>query len=795
MPSGPPKVDPDLVEIRRGILQAAGAADFTRLSSYFPPNTFDLEIGRAILPKQMFQAVVESLRSAGLIVETIEDEITKLPRYIYSEPPATSFHLYKKPSLRLSGKKVEWRLFSYTNRNFYPCPCFHDQGAEKLFVREHAIVGAFDERYSLQGLWVASTEEDGLLPALRTETLIRAHMQSLPMPFYFLKEGSFATIFRNYIWLPGVYYQLLFGKIAVHQPEKGEDRWFIRLEDLEALRRIIESIGLFLQEGEPPQAAKAKSLEAAESAAELIKLCYTHYLRSKEEKFGEFAEIAAKRDWDAISDKKLKSKITELSNAAYKWQDPAAGLVEYICGLLPTDIHWSEWRAHGLSTDIEGVAIDADTSGFHAEMPFYKVVLPEFELTLGLLTSRLSEPAGRIRMPIYWIADKWRIVPYAGRLIFSSGRYTKVLLEDRARKEAGEQAYDRIQGIPTLEDVLVRELYLSAFFLDIDERLWKGCPEFSRYFTGYGRLLKKETGEFEQPTALMEDMLGNKFYLAYGEANYIRRAENIEWMGRDGPKRFFARSSLIQQLRMGLPIPYFSLIEGTSPRDVGWDGVLSGTYLALLRYYQKRTEEELYDSVKTIRQPEERKRQMLAQIISKGRALKHKGSIYYVYEFMKPEQLKAILEKMAVSESIQFSYNTLSRFHSIIHPFRSGRSILAGANQWEPLLRKNFPAAARHPIVINSDDAKYWTDKILEGLKQWGVVIISTHPWRRRIAAAAIGLVREAMSGFSLEIAREDIERDYRGRKIIETHYRLSAQDYLIARKLQKNPSIRVSFY
>jgi hypothetical protein len=117
-----------------------------------------------------------------------------------------------------------------------------------------------------------------------------------------------------------------------------------------------------------------------------------------------------------------------------------------------------------------------------------------------------------------------------------------------------------------------------------------------------------------------------------------------------------------------------------------------------------------------------------------------------------------------------------------------------GANQWEPLLRKNFPAAVRHPIVINSDDAKYWADRILEGLKQWGVVIVSAHPWRRHIAVEAVVLVREVIPGFSLEIAREDVERYYRERKIAETHYRLSAQDYLIARKLQQNPSIRVSF-
>lgn len=560
------------------------------------------------------------------------------------------------------------------------------------------------------------------------------------------------------------------------------------------MQRIIESLGLFLEEGEPPQIAKAKSLETAEFAAELIKLCYTHYLRSKEDKFGEFAEMAANRDWASISDKKLRLKISELSNAAFEWQKPATDLVEYVCDLLPTDVHWSEKRALNLPTDIEGVAIDVDTSGYHADMPFYKVVIPEFELTLGLLTSRLSKPGSRIRLPIYWIADKWRIVPYAGRAIFSSGRYTKVLMEDRARREAGEQAFDRIHGIPAFEDTLVRELYLSTFFLDLDERLWKGCPEFSRYFTGYGRLLKKETGEFDQPTALMEDMLGNKFYLAYGEANYIRRSEHIGWMGVDCPKRFFARSSLVQQLRMGLSIPYFALLEGTSPRDVGWDEVLSGTYLALLRYYRMRTEEELYEAVSPIHQPQERKKRLLTQIFSNGRALKHKGTIYYVYEFMKPEDLKAILEKRVVPQAIQFSYDTLLRFHSIIHPFATGRSILSGINPWEPLVRKNSRAAGRNPIVITTDDSTYWVNKILGGLRQWGVIVVSAHPWRQRTIVEVIARVRNSLKDFAIKVDREDVERKYRNRQVIETHYRLLVQDYLIARKLEENPSIRVSF-
>jgi hypothetical protein len=245
---------------------------------------------------------------------------------------------------------------------------------------------------------------------------------------------------------------------------------------------------------------------------------------------------------------------------------------------------------------------------------------------------------------------------------------------------------------------------------------------------------------------------------------------------------------------MGSPLPYFSLLEGTSPRDVGWDEVLYGSYLALLRYYRTRTEKELYEVTGSIRQLQERKERLLTQILSNGRALKHKGSIHYVYEFMKPEELRALIEKKGAPDTVKFSYDTLSKFHSIIHPFASGHSVLAGVSSWESLVRENFPAAARNLIVISSNDVESWADKSVKALKRWGVIVVSSHPWRQRTAVEVIAHVRKSLPGYSLEIVREDVESKYRDRKVIETHYRLSVKDYLIACKLQKNPSIRVSF-
>jgi hypothetical protein len=220
--------------------------------------------------------------------------------------------------------------------------------------------------------------------------------------------------------------------------------------------------------------------------------------------------------------------------------------------------------------------------------------------------------------------------------------------------------------------------------------------------------------------------------------------------------------------------------------------MLDGTFIALLKYHEAMTTDELLRAVERIRRPLEFKQKILDEdVIARGRAFRHGDRLHYAYAFGTAQEQQALLDGKDVARPVKAAYDSLCRYREIVHPLRYGRSIFSGADPWGRL--RGFAAsAARHPLFMVGDDVTALVDRAFVAIEDWGLVVLSAHPWKRRTATRVVAELKKRFGRYGLQVEREDVAATWNGQPVEETHYRLMSETHLYLRALRSNPAFNV---
>lgn len=778
----------DIVEAKRGVLEINPVAPQSKIEAVLLhiPHSRDNEL--IYLSRENADKAMAALRQAGLQVLSLEMEIKSLRPCIPRNLAKNYFGNYLIPDgLGFAPDEVSWKRYSFSSRCLLRAqPRQEQKGQWSLFLREGQPVVASDEGRS-RGYYLPEGQALARCKSPQ-EMLEECHWQSLPVKIYFEAKpilAPYVALYHTFIWLPPKHYSLLYERLIGSASKVSGGFALIHHLDLPLVKQILDTLGIELVEGTPPDKTDAQALEIVEMAADAARLAYATYLKS-EKGVQELELIGLERRWEQVDDVGFRQLLMSLSNRAYEFEPLAGELLAYLIDRLPRSFDWKHLRGTADSL-IQGIVLDADiSSGFGGETSkYYKVIVQELGMVLGVVTKRnLLYGEGNIGKPEYFLSSNWRATPYAGRLKFT-GASSSVATEWATGKEAAEAGYSYIYGIPSLEAQLARELYLAAFFLDRDAKYWRGHNELSRYFAGHGKLVEKMVADFDEPASLFQDIFGNFFYLKFGQSNYLEHQQFIQNTGVGSWKRFVAHSGLRSLLKTEGGFPAFDLSHGSMPRDAGHIEVVKAAILGLLRYYGKLAKGELWKKLQASQIKLSLVEESLKNLVTFARVAQSGEMLYYGYPFCSPEDriLLAELETMdSASLGARLFYAGLRAFLPMIHPLGYGSSLAkrdeldSGLEEYQ---RKKLSRCGQYASIVSSNNSHSLPESTLEGMKRYGVCVLRVHPWNMAYAVDIISHIRKALPTYEVNVQRKDVPQTYKGREVIETWLRIYSPDII----------------
>ncbi len=758
---------------------------------------------RAYLALNDAASALAAMLVKGVPVVSIDADIAALPKYKVVGAVNSHFGNYLIPEgLSFAPEKAEWRRYSFAGRRFLravPLPA--GDGRWQLFLREGQIAIALDGDRFVG--YYQPYQATGELARCKNpqEALTLCHWQSLPAKVYFrpLKGIPYAALFRTTIWLPPEHRKLLYERLLGARPQSGQEFVPIHVADLPAVERILGSLGISLEEGEPPEKSNAQALHAVETAAEAIQQAYRAYLKN-EERVGILAEVGQKCAWEQVEDLEFRDTLVDLSNRAYEFEPYAVELLAYLAGKLPYSLDWKSLLG-AQSHTLEGVVLSAGQwrqerpahaaglvrardEGGAKEAKYCKLIVQEFGLVLGVVTRRGIMEAATPGQVEYFVSEHWRATPYAGRLKFTG----PILSERVAGKQAAEEGYSYICGIPSMEAQLASELYLSAFFLDRDSQYWRGHNELSRYFSGHGRLVEKMVADFDEPAALFQDIFGNYFYLKFGQHNYLAHKEFIEGTDIGSWKRFVAHTGLRALLTSESGLPAFDLGHGSVPRGVGHLEVAESTSLGLLRYYGQIDEVEFRSRLANSLVAPNVLDKALQNLQARNRIVASAGILYYGYAFCSLEDRIALSaqtpeQQATASIGARAFFSRLQPCLPMMHPLGYGSPLVGprGPEEQRQLegQSKKLRKEGRFAHIVKRHTLAEISKAATEQVREYGAAALRTHPWNLLHAMSIVGQVRAALPGYDIELHRKDMPTAYEGQETIDIWLRLCCRDVM----------------
>jgi hypothetical protein len=782
----------DVVELKRGFFRFSPQISREIVSKFFCGTEYNASDHSATTSRQRAEEIISQLRDSGLAIDSVASRIRSLSK-VNLCPPSSNFDLYPLPE-EVSLKNVNWIKYSYITRQMRPCKIIAGRERSAILLREEQPLCAIAGGRFL-GVFIAKNralvrENDVQLAMEKAH----AHSHSAAL-YYEIAEEPFIKLYISSIWLPPKHRKILYEDIIVKKRLSEEHFGVAYSQDLDLIKATLDTLNIELKQGQPPEEKNIQLKAAMQEMSKLIQLSYKEYFKDID-KFEDYSKIVSLKDWDKLNGDALKNHFISLSNKAYNDDITSSKFIEFSTHKLPTYVDSSDWEMLEKSwkiqidTNIEGVIIDINEIGHN--FLYCKSIIPDFELLLGFKTTYRLEPK---MPPVYWIANKWRLTPYAGRLKFKPRNSP---LTDRAKgADIFEKGISRILGIPSIEQELSEMLKLDAFFLDLDQTLWKGSYELSRYFAGNGKLLEKETGDFDVPSALMEDIFKNKFYLQYSEENYLAKKELIELSTVGRWKRFVAYYGLINKLEADSNLPVFKILDGTYPRDVGFRDIIENSIAAILKYYGSIAKSGLVNILQKAFSMEQIEK-AISSLATSGRTVTFSRKLHYVYSFATPSMMENLLnkdlwEKASTDKKFfpsLFRYLTIKKFFKIVHPLgieSESKESFAKSDEKK--------SSGMHPFIISSADIKGYLDKIIAQINRSGIITISARGKWKNNMIKIIEAIKQKFDQDKIEIIleREDLKVAHLNKEVSETHYRILVPKFFIGHKLSK-PGWKITF-
>lgn len=728
---------------------------------------------------------------------SLQEKASHLPKAIKGEVQTTPFKLYEIP-ITPDESEGNWYHFSPVSRSLRICKIKESLGKCKVFARKDSLLAY---KYGLAIILFKAGEYELEEVRDKTNALVEAHGRSFPAREFFQVCGDFIFLRHTNMWLPGPHYHYIYKELPLAQ--FGQVLAYYK-SDTELLNSAFGCLNIELIEGLPPPEKNREVIHFAGAVSDIFKSIYTEFLRSQE-KTKKFFEVIQFCDWEAIGDLGLREKLTHFANVSYELNAAPMQLLDYLKERLPSVVDFKQLRDNNLPPELLGIIIGSSTSlkKQYQGSNYYKIIFPEIEIMAGCKTTYpIIRDVNSARWPASILLTQWRIIPYIGRVKLTP--YTKFLLARSKRSEIKESLL-ALAGIPTCEKALVNEFRLCSFFLDLDEKLWRGHLELSRYFSGCGRLLQKDVREFDEPTSLFEDIFGNKFFICWDRETYTN--PNLQRLFELSSERmwktFFAQSCALKNMRLEGDIPVFQLVPGTAVKDTGKEKVLASAIIALLKYYQYLSAEELEQKLASRIISGLALKDVIDKLLSEKLILHFRGKLFYRYHFLNLLQMQNLIAsnfKIGNKSRLQ-KWEYLARiiierenFLPIIHPFRYGKSILEPIenilSSAEISLIKN---AARYERVICSERLAEYEADISNILEKYGIATLSSRgkKWNR-VAKQLIVKIFKKYEKYLPHVQRRDYIKFHGGRNVLEVKYRILLKQKLILRLLSKKFTVKM---
>ncbi len=740
-----------------------------------------------------------ALELARLRVKTLslQEKANHLPKAIKGEVQASPFRLYEIP-IPADGSGDNWHYFSPVSRSLKTCKIKERLGKHKVFARENSLLAY---KYGLATMLFRAGECELEEVKDKTNALVEAHGRSFPARELFQVCGDFVFLKHTNIWLPGPHYHYIYKELPLAQ--FGQILIYYK-SDIELLKSAFGCLDIDLIEGSPTAEKNIEIVQFAGAVSDIFKGIYSEFLRSQE-KTKKFFEVIQFCDWEAISDLSLREKLVHFANASYELNAMPMQFLDYLKARLPSAIDFKELRDNGLPPELLGIIIDASASAKkqYQGSNYYKIIFPEIEIMAGCKTTYpIIRDMSSAKWPASILLTQWRIMPYIGRARLTPR--TEFLIARSKRAEIKEGLLT-LAGIPTCEKMLVDEFKLCSFFLNMDQNLWRGHLELSRYFSGCGRLLQKDVREFDEPTSLFEDIFGNKFFICWDRETYTdpNLQKLFELSSERMWKTFFAQSCALKNMRLKENIPVFQLTPGTAVKDTGKEKVLASTVIALLKYYQYLTIKELEQKLASRIIGEPPLKEVIDKLLSEELILHSNEKFFYRYHFLNLLQMQSLIGRnfkienkthMQKWEYLAKIIIEQENFLPIIHPFRYGKNILEPIenilSSGEISLIEN---AARYERVICSERLVEYEADISAILEKYGIATLSSRgkKWNR-IAKQLVIKVFKKYEKYLPQVQRRDYIRFHEGRNVLEIKYRILLKQKLILRLLSKKFTVKM---
>lgn len=731
-----------------------------------------------VVPRPRLDELRSELNDSGISTFCLEDVLKALPKVTQKNPVDLPFKPYSIPS-GMDTSPDKWFHFSFVSRTLRRSSKKGAVSEKGLLARQGQMLAYFEGSY--KAYFIAGEDElEGVKNI--TAALLEMHAHSFQSKFLYRTLGSARLLYKNSVWLPGPHYWFVYRQLPFAE---SEGYLFYHQHDLPLVDQALRCLNIVLREGEPLEPNR-EALDFIGTISDLMKESYKEYLHNQN-KVEDYAQLIKARNWHQVSSPRLKKMLVDISNRSYYNENAPQQLLQYLGNRLPLCVDWKDLRAAGQAHEIYGIVVDEQKSKYRGAdvSPYYKMVLPNFEIMVGCRTSQEIGGKGN-GGPRSFVVDQWRFNPFLGRLRLTP--YTQ-LISARSSGEEIREGLETLLGIPTYEKILADKLYIDSFFLDLDPHLWKGHLEISRYFSGYGKLVQREVQEFDEPTSLMADVFGNHFYLAWDLPTYTRFRDWIEGSSLYRWKGFFAQANILKSYRVHYDAPVFQLVPGTTIKDVGFkSAVAPGTLIAILRYYKLSAEEELVEILRGF-VGQAVVRETIKKLVDSGRVVVHKGKLYYKYNFVSKEEMKKLLEKRGrLKPGLEFIYKTLfcsEHYLAIIHPFRHGKSILEGKRFLNGYEVKYIKRAEERELVVTSDKVDGYIDKVKRFITKTGIVTLSSRGrWAGVAQEVASNLIRDYADEEPI-LLRHDTMLHHKGKDVPEIKHRVILKKVLMKRRLE----------
>jgi len=565
------------VEVRRCRILLSLACSPSDLPEHLRPY---LQVGRElVLPRSKIIDTLAALEQCGFKVASVDGRIKRLLERTASENPASLGVPLKYFLTNSDGDGRSFWILDPVGRNTTRCVLAKERSGYTALIRSGSpvIVQTSESR----ALCIA--DGTGTLKPLETwqATVAAAHRSCPVATLNYVEAGEYLLLDVGHIWLPP-YHRRLLQKVLPIAPVRGQLREAAYYKaDKQAIADLLGTLNIRLQ-AIPRPAAPQTYIETLRLIARLFKDAYSGYLKNQG-RVDEFCKMIRLRLWGSVEHPRLKETLQTISNRAFQFDTTALAILGYLEESLPVSIDWKMAQEIGSGPELFGVAVESSSGEFRGHgYKHHRACFPEIGLTLGIHTGIPIAPWWRTGgPPPSFLLHHWRCYPFLGRLKLTPGGKPAYSIATNDEIRLSKIA---VLGIPSVEAQLRKELWLSAFQLDLDPTRAKSGLDLSREFAFYGKLSEKFLPGYAVPTSLFHDIFGNPFLFEWEPSAFERSQQKLGGLWGDGWVYGMARSRLISGDSEIGPYPLFQMVAGVPLVPASPERALRDAIAAMAKY-------------------------------------------------------------------------------------------------------------------------------------------------------------------------------------------------------------------